>query len=84
MSRKEDSAWEEVPKENDESALPTFRENIHMVAGICEKAGDRLFGCAHRAGGGAAYRKMHLFDEENLWLHPGDEGFTFLTSAPAG
>jgi len=74
------SLGEEVPEGRTTRALCRIAQekNIHIVAGICEKAGDRLFNSAVLIAPGGwrgTYRKMHLFDEENLWFHPGDEGF---------
>jgi 5-aminopentanamidase len=54
------------------------RKNIHLVGGLIEKAEDKLFNAAvliSPRGYVATYRKMHLFNEENLWFHPGDRGF---------
>lgn len=54
------------------------KKNIHIVAGLCEKEGDRLFNSAVLIAPGGwrgTYRKMHLFNEEKLWFQPGDEGF---------
>jgi predicted amidohydrolase len=54
------------------------RKNIHIVAGLCEKEGDRLFNSAaliSPEGWRGTYRKVHLFSEEKLWFEPGEEGF---------
>jgi len=54
------------------------RRNIHLVGGLIERQGDRLFNAAvlvSPRGYVATYRKMHLFNEENLWFDPGDRGF---------
>ena len=54
------------------------KKNIHLVAGLCEKQGDRLFNSAVLIapdGWRGTYRKIHLFNEEKLWFQPGNEGF---------
>lgn len=54
------------------------RLNIHLVAGITEKAGDRLFNSAVIIGPGGLigrYRKVHLWGDEALYFTPGDLGF---------
>lgn len=51
------------------------RLQCHLVAGLAEKAGDRLFNASVLIGPGgliACYRKIHLFDEEKKWFDPGD------------
>ena len=55
------------------------QKKIHIVAGLCEKKGDRLFNSAvliSPEGWRGTYRKVHLFNEEKLWFEPGEEGFT--------
>jgi predicted amidohydrolase len=71
---------EEVPEGRTTEALCTIarRKNIHIVAGLCEKEGDRLFNAAVLVSPGGyrgKYRKIHLFNEEKLWFQPGDQGF---------
>jgi predicted amidohydrolase len=54
------------------------RKNMHLVGGMIEKAGDRLYNAAilvSPQGHLATYRKVHLFNEENLWFTPGDKAF---------
>jgi 5-aminopentanamidase len=54
------------------------RKNMHLVGGMIEKAGDRLYNAAvlvSPRGYLATYRKVHLFNEENLWFTPGDQAF---------
>jgi predicted amidohydrolase len=54
------------------------RKNVHLVGGLIEKAGGRLYNAAilvSPQGHVATYRKVHLFNEENLWFTPGDKGF---------
>ena len=53
-------------------------KNLYIVAGLIEKAGEKLFNAAvlvSPEGYMATYRKMHLFNEEKLWFDPGDKGF---------
>ncbi len=53
-------------------------KNIYIVAGLIEKAGEKLFNAAILVapeGYVATYRKMHLFNEEKLWFDQGDKGF---------
>lgn len=54
------------------------RKNMHLVGGLIEKAGDLLYNAAiliSPRGHVATYRKVHLFNEENLWFTPGDQEF---------
>ena len=54
------------------------RKNIHLVGGLIEKAGGRIYNAAvlvSPQGYRATYRKIHLFNEENLWFSPGDREF---------
>lgn len=54
------------------------RKNAHLVGGLIEKAAGRIYNAAvlvSPQGHVATYRKMHLFNEENLWFSPGDKGF---------
>ena len=54
------------------------RKKVHLVGGLIEKAGGRLYNTAilvSPQGHVATYRKVHLFNEENLWFTPGDKGF---------
>jgi N-carbamoylputrescine amidase len=51
---------------------------IHIVAGITERDGDALFNAAVVLGPDGyvgTYRKMHLWDAENLFFEPGNLGF---------
>jgi predicted amidohydrolase len=53
------------------------RLNLHIVAGITERAGDRLYNAAAVIGPRGhlgTYRKLHLWGEENLFFEPGDLG----------
>lgn len=53
-------------------------KNMHIVAGMAERAGQQVFNSAvmvDPSGVARVYRKSHLFDEERLWFAPGDTGF---------
>jgi predicted amidohydrolase len=50
----------------------------HIVAGLAEEAGRRLFNSAvlvSPRGWARVYRKSHLFVDEKSFYHPGDTGF---------
>jgi predicted amidohydrolase len=50
----------------------------HLVIGLAERAGRRLFNSAALIGPQGLlgrYRKLHLFAEEKLYFAPGDSGF---------
>jgi predicted amidohydrolase len=54
------------------------RKNMHLVGGLIEKKAGMLYNAAvlvSPQGYLATYRKVHLFNEENLWFTPGDQGF---------
>jgi predicted amidohydrolase len=54
------------------------KKNAHIVAGLIERQGERLFNAAvivAPSGYLGTYRKIHLFNEEKLWFQPGDLGF---------
>lgn len=60
-------AWAEIAKEL----------HLHIVAGIAEREGHRLFNSALVAGPDGfigTYRKLHLWDRENLIFEPGNLG----------
>jgi predicted amidohydrolase len=67
-------------------ALHSFarrRRNV-IVAGICERAGDRFFNSAVALGPEGligVYRKIHLFKDEKLWFTPGDLPFRVFDAA---
>jgi N-carbamoylputrescine amidase len=51
---------------------------VHIVAGIAEREGASLFNSAVLIGPGGyvgTFRKMHLWNEENLFFEPGNLGF---------
>lgn len=52
--------------------------NCHLVVGLVERSGERLFNSAALIGPegvAGVYRKVHLFYEEKLYFSPGDCGF---------
>ena len=62
------------------------RLGVHIVAGINERAGDKLYNSAVVIGPGgylATYRKIHLWDKENLFFTPGDLGLP-VVETPLG
>jgi N-carbamoylputrescine amidase len=61
-------AWSEI----------ATRHQLHLVAGICERDGAKLFNSAVLIGPNGhigTFRKVHLWNEENLYFEPGDLGF---------
>jgi N-carbamoylputrescine amidase len=60
------------------------RHRLHLVAGICERDGARLFNSAVLIGPSGhigTFRKVHLWNEENLYFEPGDLGFPVYHTA---
>ncbi len=57
--------------------------NAHVVAGLVERDGDRLFNGVVLAGPGGLvgrYRALHLTESDSVWATPGDRGLpTFDT-----
>jgi predicted amidohydrolase len=54
------------------------KADCHLVVGMAERSGDRLFNSAALIGPQGVlgvYRKVHLFFEEKLFFTPGDRGF---------
>jgi N-carbamoylputrescine amidase len=54
------------------------RHGLHVVAGISERAGDVLYNSSVVIGPHGhlgTFRKVHLWNEENLYFEPGDVGF---------
>jgi N-carbamoylputrescine amidase len=54
------------------------KRGIFLVAGIAEKHGDRLYNSAVVVGPQGyigTFRKIHLWDDENLFFEPGNLGF---------
>lgn len=71
---------EEIPGGKTAQALIRLAEEkrFYIVAGMAEKAGNKVFNSAMMAGPSGyigTYRKTHLFDREKLWFDPGDSGF---------
>lgn len=53
------------------------RCNVHVIAGIAERDGDRLFNSAvviGPKGWMGTYRKLHLWGDEHLFFEAGDKG----------
>lgn len=62
------TAWSELAQ----------RHGLHIVAGLAERDGAALYNAAAVIGPGGyvgTYRKMHLWNEENLYFEPGNLGF---------
>lgn len=60
------------------------RHKLHLVAGICERDGERLFNSAVLIGPHGyigTFRKVHLWNEESLYFEPGDLGFPVFHTA---
>jgi N-carbamoylputrescine amidase len=60
------------------------QHQLHLVAGICERDGDKLFNSAVLIGPSGyigTFRKVHLWNEENLYFEPGDRGFPVFHTA---
>jgi predicted amidohydrolase len=58
----------------------------HLVAGLAEEAGHRLYNSAVLVcprGWVRTYRKSHLFVDEKSFFHPGDTGFLTFDIGPA-
>ncbi len=54
------------------------RHRIHIVAGICEREGQKLYNSAVVIGPDGyvgTFRKVHLWNEEALYFEPGNLGF---------
>jgi predicted amidohydrolase len=61
-------AWSEVAR----------RRGLHLVAGICERDGQALYNSSVVIGPEGhigTFRKVHLWNEENLFFEPGNLGF---------
>lgn len=61
-------AWETLCRDRD----------LHLVAGIAERAGEHLFNSSVVIGPDGfigTFRKVHLWNRENLFFQPGDLGF---------
>jgi N-carbamoylputrescine amidase len=67
-------AWSEI----------AAKHGLHLVAGICERDGNKLFNSAVLLGPNGyigTFRKVHLWNEENLYFEPGDLGFPVFHTA---
>jgi predicted amidohydrolase len=67
-------AWSEI----------AAKQGLHLVAGICERDGNKLFNSAVLIGPSGyigTFRKVHLWNEENLYFEPGDLGFPVFHTA---
>jgi predicted amidohydrolase len=57
--------------------------SLHIVAGISERAGAKLYNSAVLIGPEGhvgTFRKVHLWNEENLYFEPGNLGFPVFTT----
>lgn len=62
------------------------RHGLTIIAGIAERSGDKLYNSAVVMGPKGyigTFRKVHLWNEENLFFEPGDLGFPVFQT-PAG
>lgn len=60
------------------------KHRLFLVAGICERDGHKLFNSAVLIGPQGylgTFRKVHLWNEENLYFEPGDLGFPVFHTA---
>ncbi len=60
------------------------KHKLHLVAGICERDENKLFNSAVLIGPSGyigTFRKVHLWNEENLYFEPGDLGFPVFHTA---
>jgi predicted amidohydrolase len=76
-------AAEEVPAGKTTRALCAIarKKKINIVAGIIENFHGNLYNSAvlvSPAGYLGTYRKVHLFNEENLWFKSGNTGFNIF------
>jgi predicted amidohydrolase len=54
------------------------RHGLHIVAGICEREGEVLYNSSvviGPKGHVGTFRKVHLWNEENLFFEPGNLGY---------
>lgn len=71
---------EEIPSGPASSAWASFcrTNDVYLVAGIAERAGEQLFNSSIVIGPEGyigTFRKVHLWNRENLFFEPGDLGF---------
>lgn len=74
------AASEEIPTGPAASAWVSFCQanEVYLVAGIAERSGERLFNSSvviGPTGYMGTFRKVHLWNRENLFFEPGDLGF---------
>jgi N-carbamoylputrescine amidase len=80
-SREEAFALSEVVPEGEttEAWIRIARErSLYIAAGICEREGDTLYNSSVLVGPHGhvgTFRKVHLWNEENLFFEPGNLGF---------
>jgi len=79
---------EQVPEGKTTKALVCFanENNLHIVAGLCERKDDRFFNSAVLVSPDenvSVYRKAHLFYEEKIWFSPGDGPFSVYETGKA-
>lgn len=77
---------EEVPAGPTSTAWITAatRRRLHIVAGVAERAGGVLYNSAVVIGPDGylgTFRKVHLWNEENLFFEPGNLGFPVFKTA---
>lgn len=82
------AAAEEIPTGPSSSAWESFCRDhgVYLVAGIAERAGEQLFNSSIVIGPEGyigTFRKVHLWNRENLFFEPGDLGFPVF-STPIG
>jgi N-carbamoylputrescine amidase len=81
------AAAETVPGPTTETWAAAAAGRCAVVGGVCERDGDAIFnGVAVLAPDGtlaARYRKLHLFDEEQVLFAPGDAGLP-VVDLPVG
>lgn len=79
-------AAEDIPTGPSATAWTTFcrDQGTYLVAGVCERAGERLFNSSIVIGPEGyigTFRKVHLWNRENLFFEPGDLGFPVFDTA---
>ncbi len=77
---------EEIPGDETTTAWidAARRHGLHIVAGIAERAGSALYNSAviiGPSGHVGTFRKVHLWNAENLFFEPGDLGFPVFKTA---
>ncbi|QWZ10139.1 nitrilase family protein [Nocardioides panacis] len=80
------AAAEEIPTGAASSSWIAFcrERGVYLVAGICERAGEQLFNSSIVIGPDGyigTFRKVHLWNRENLFFEPGDLGFPVFHTA---